>query len=420
MEKITWTNEKRKVSELESAPYNPRKRTDKQTADLKRSLERFSLADPIVINKNGRVIGGHFRLKVLKEKGTAEVDVRVPSRELSEQEEKELNIRLNKNQGEWDDDLLRAFDQSLLLDAGFESSDLDRIFDPDYKKKDPDAAPEARRSTRIKEGDLFQLGSHRLLCGDATRQEDCERLMGGGGVLKADLIFTDPPYNVNYQGKGKNTNNTIKNDNLAEQSFREFLLQVFANYKENSKKDASLYCCYASRTHREFEDAINANGYEVKNQIIWVKLLASMGWGDYRWKHEPILYCRQAGSKSRFYGDHCQYTEWREELTDEEMLKRFKAMIQKEEAGGSTVWKLGIESNYKHPTQKPVRLINIALANSSRRGDIVIDFFGGSGSTLIACEDMGRICHTMELDPVYCQVILDRWGEYTGNKARLL
>ena len=233
----------------------------------------------------------------------------------------------------------------------------------------------------------------------------------------ADLVFTDPPYNVNYSGQGKTTSNTIKNDNMDEGEFRAMLKLWFRSYKIASKADAPLYCCYASRTHREFEDALNANNYEVRSQIIWVKKVASMGWADYRWKHEPILYCHQKGTPTKFYGDRKQYTEWTEEPSDEEILRTVREMVKKDEAGESTVWRLHREQKYDHPTQKPLKLCSIAIRNSSKRDDIVLDLFGGSGSTLIASDQLNRTCYTMELDPRYVDVIVKRWEKLTGNKA---
>mgnify|MGYP001249722372 FL=1 len=177
MEQIIWTTEKRRAEELSPAPYNPRKWSDKDTAELTKSLERFNLADPIVINQNNTIIGGHFRLHILKQKGLSEVDVRVPSRLLTEHEEKELNLRLNKNLGQFDFDLLANFDEDMLKDVGFASEELDKIFQLETKPED-DEVPEAR-TTDIKLGDLFKLGEHRLLCGDATKKEDVEKLMAG-------------------------------------------------------------------------------------------------------------------------------------------------------------------------------------------------------------------------------------------------
>lgn len=232
------------------------------------------------------------------------------------------------------------------------------------------------------------------------------------------MVFTDPPYNVNYSGRGKNTSNTIKNDNMGEVEFREMLKKWFANYSRFLKDSGALYTCYASRTHREFEDALNANGFDVRNQIIWVKKVASMGWGDYRWKHEPILYCHKKNQNTEFFGDRKQYTEWTEEMTDEELLRMVKANITKEEAGDSTVWRLHREQKYDHPTQKPIKLVSIAIRNSSKRSDVVLDLFGGSGSTLIAAEMLSRKAYICELDPRYCDVIIKRWEKLTGLIAK--
>lgn len=204
---------------------------------------------------------------------------------------------------------------------------------------------------------------------------------------------------------------------MDEGDFRTMLKAWFASYRAVIKPTAGLYTCYASRTHREFEDALNANGFEVRNQIIWVKKVASMGWGDYRWKHEPILYCHLKDSKLNFYGDRKQYTEWSEEPTDAELLKVMREMVKKDEEGDSTVWRLHREMKYDHPTQKPLKLVSIAIRNSSKRGDIVLDLFGGSGSTLIAADQLARTCYTMELDPRYVDVIIGRWEKLTGEKA---
>jgi len=410
---LTWITEKRNVADLNPAPYNPRKWPDKETKDLEVSLERFNLADPIIINKNNTIIGGHFRVQIYKNHGkTCEVDCRVPSRLLTEHEEKELNLRLNRNLGQWDFDSLANFDEDMLKDVGFDSKELDRIFQLDARPDDDDVPEKPPAITRL--GDLYQLGRHRLLCGDSTKQEDVARLMDG---KQADMVFTDPPYNVNYSGCGKETSTTIENDDLSEGAFRQFLCDAFNNYQAHLKANGAMYVCYASRTHREFEDAVNAAGFEVKNQIIWVKLVASMGWGDYRWKHEPILYCRRRSQKSDFYGDRSQYTTWEEEKSDEELLKYVKSLIKKDENGNSTVWRFHRESQYKHPTQKPVALVEKAIANSSTRGSTVLDLFLGSGSTLITCEKTNRICYGMEIDPVYCDVIVKRWEDYTNQKA---
>lgn len=409
------------IDELKPAEYNPRKWSASARKGLTASLGEFGFVQPLVVNsapnRRGVIIGGNFKLDIAKEKGMKTVPVvwvNIPDLK----REKELNLRLNKNQGEFDNDLLADFGADLLSEVGWESKELDKIFDESGEDDfDADKEVEKIETPVAQYGDVYELGRHRLMCGDSSKSEDVKKLMGG---VLADMVFTDPPYNVNYSGRGKSTSNTIKNDNMDEAAFREMLVAWFKSYREAMKPEAPMYCCYASRTHREFEDALNANGFEVRNQIIWVKKVASMGWGDYRWKHEPILYCHQKGATMPFYGDRKQYTEWTEELSDEELLKKVKAMVTKEEEGDSTVWRLHREMKYDHPTQKPLKLVSIAIRNSSKRGDIVLDLFGGSGSTLIAADQLNRTAFTMELDPKYVDIIIKRWEKITGEKAKKL
>lgn len=412
------TTEQVAVELLKPADYNPRKWSESARAQLSASLNEFGFVQPIVANSNpdrkGVVIGGNFKLDIAKSKGLKTVPVVWVN--LTLEKEKNLNLRLNKNQGEFDLELLADFDKSLLVDVGFDSKEIDKIFSEDNEDDfDGDAEAEKIIEPSAKIGDLYQLGKHRLICGDSSKAEDVDRLMGG---VKADMVFTDPPYNVNYAGRGKNTSTTIKNDHMDETDFRRMLKQWFENYYRVLKSDGGLYCCYASRTHREFEDALNISGFEVRNQIIWVKKVASMGWGDYRWKHEPILYCnKQGGEKLNFYGDRKQYTQWDEEPTDEQLLKTIRAQIKREEEGESTVWRLHREQKYDHPTQKPIKLVSIAIRNSSKRDDVVLDLFGGSGSTLIAAHALNRVAYICELDPRYADVIINRYEQLTGEKA---
>lgn len=406
------------VSELKPAEYNPRKWSENARKGLTDSLDEFGFVQPIVVNaapnRRGVIIGGNFKLDIAKRKGMTTVPVvwvNIPDIE----KEKELNLRLNKNQGEFDYELLADFDAKLLQEVGFDSKELDKIFDEQEEDDfDGDAEAAAIVTPTAKYGEIYQLGRHRLMCGDTSKLEDVDKLMGG---VQADMVFTDPPYNVNYSGRGKSTSNTIKNDHMDEADFRPMLTSWMASYKHVLKPEGALYCCYASRTHREFEDALNANNFEVRNQIIWVKKVASMGWGDYRWKHEPILYCHQKGANLNFYGDRKQYTEWTHEPSDEELLKMIREQVKQEEAGDSTVWRLHREQKYDHPTQKPIKLVSIAIRNSSKRDDVVADFFGGSGSTLIAADGINRTCYTMELDPRYVDVIIKRWEAISKEKA---
>lgn len=405
------------IEKLKPAEYNPRVWTEAARKALTASLDEFGFMQPLVVNtapgRNGIVVGGNFKLDIATKRGLTELPVVLVHLTLAK--EKELNLRLNKNQGEFDLDLLKEFDPAMLYDVGFDSKELDKIYKGDGEDDfDADAEVAAIVEPTTKLGDIFQLGRHKLMCGATGDGQATKKLMGG---VQADMVFTDPPYNVNYAGRGANTSNTIKNDNMSEEDFRKNLGTWFADYYAFTKSEAPLYCCYASRTHREFEDALNANGYEVRNQIIWVKKVASMGWGDYRWKHEPMFYCFKRGQSLEFYGDRKQYTEWTEEPSDEELLKTLRAQVKKDEEGGSTVWRLAREQKYDHPTQKPIKLVSIAIRNSSKRDDVVLDLFGGSGSTLIAADQLNRKCYTMELDPKYCDVIIKRWEKLTGGKA---
>lgn len=406
------------LEQLKPCDYNPRKWSEAQRRHLTESMEEFGVLQPIIANsspeRRGVVIGGNFKLDIAKQKGLKTVPVVWIA--LSLEKEKALNLRLNKNQGEFDDELLAEFDPALLAEVGFEGKEIDKIFSEDAEDDfDADAEAAAIVEPTSKHGELYELGRHRLMCGDSSKTEDVDKLMAG---MHADMVFTDPPYNVAYEGTGKNTSNTIKNDDMSESEFRGMLTSWFLQFKRAMKPTAALYCCYASRTHREFEDALNANGFEVRNQIIWVKKVASWGFGDYRWKHEPILYCHQKGQSMDFYGDRKQYTEWSEEPSDDELLKAVRAQVKKDEEGGSTVWRLGREMKYDHPTQKPLKLVSIAIRNSSKRDDIVLDLFGGSGSTLIAADELSRTAYTMELDPRYVDVIIKRWEKLTGKKAK--
>jgi len=409
------------IEELKPADYNPRKWTDSARKGLTESLDQFGFIQPIVANsspaRKGIIIGGNFKLDIAKKKGMKTVPVvwvNIPDIA----KEKELNLRLNKNQGEFDNELLSEFDEELLRKVGWESKELDKIFNEDGEDDfDGDKEAGAIVTPVSKQGELYELGRHRLMCGDSSNPDDVKKLTGGG---MADMVFTDPPYNVNYSGRGKNTSNKIKNDNMDEENFRVMLLAWFKNYHTYLKENGALYTCYASRTHREFEDALNDAGFDVRNQIIWVKKVASMGWGDYRWKHEPILYCHKKDAKLNFYGDRKQYTEWSEEMSDEELLKMVKKNITKEEEGDSTVWRLHREQKYDHPTQKPIKLVTIAIRNSSKRDDVILDLFGGSGSTLIAADQITRTAWLMELDPRYVDVIIKRWEKATGEKAKKL
>lgn len=385
--------EKKKVIDLVPADYNPRKdlkRGDKEYEKLKRSIDEFGYVDPLIWNKRtSRLVGGHQRLKVLKDMGIDEVDVVVV--DMDEEKEKALNVALNKISGDWDKDKLMLlitdlqgedFDVSL---TGFDPEELDDLFKDDMKDgvKDDnfDVDKELKKPTMTKPGDLWQLGEHRLLCGDSTKEESYNLLMAG---KQANLVITDPPYNVNYQGSaGK-----IKNDNMKDDAFYQFLLAAFTNMEKNMADDASIYVFHADTEGLNFRKAFSDAGFYLSGTCIWVKQSLVLGRSPYQWRHEPILF----GWKKK--GKHCWYAGRKE----------------------STIWEFDKpKKNKDHPTMKPIPLLAYPIMNSSMTNSIVLDPFGGSGSTLIACEQTKRICRTIELDEKFCDVIVKRYIEQVGS-----
>lgn len=396
MKAITWKTEKRKLQDLILSEYNPREAGEKETKDLAKSLSKFNLAAPLVINKNNHVIGGHFRLKILRERGVIDVDVRVPNRELIQKEERELNLRLNKNLGQWDINMLANFDEDVLKDVGFTSEELDKIFQLDMEK-DPDNVPPVKPEDEVgvKVGELYQLGTHRLLCGDSTEAEAVNRLMAG---MKADMVFTDPPYGVDYENKTKSIVNQRKDglgiqaDNQGKDVLKDVVFKAFQNIAEYLKLGGVYYICSPQGGELGLMMMMMDAGIECRHMIVWAKdsPVFSMGRLDYDYQHEPILY--------GWRGSHQHYGQG-----------QYK----------TSLWQIPRPRKSKlHPTMKPVELIENAISNSSKREDVVLDLFGGSGSTLIACERLNRKCYMMEIDPIYCQVIIDRWEAYTNGKAK--
>lgn len=385
--------EKKNITDLIPAYYNPRKDLkpgDKEYEKLKRSIHEFGYVDPLIWNQQtGRLIGGHQRLKVLKDMGVEDVDVVVV--DMNEEKEKALNVALNKISGDWDKNKLMLlitdlqgedFDVSL---TGFDPEELDDLFKDDLKDdvKDDnfDVDKELKKPTMTKPGDLWQMGEHRLLCGDSTKEESYELLMAG---KQANLVITDPPYNVNYQGSaGK-----IKNDNMKEDAFYQFLLAAFANMEKNMAGDASIYVFHADTEGLNFRKAFSDAGFYLSGTCIWVKQSLVLGRSPYQWRHEPILF----GWKKK--GKHCWYAGRKE----------------------STIWEFDKpKKNKDHPTMKPIPLLAYPIMNSSMTNSIVLDPFGGSGSTLIACEQTKRICRTIELDEKFCDVIVKRYIEQVGS-----
>ncbi len=405
------------IADLKPAEYNPRQASKKDYKDLTNSIKAFGLIDPIIVNsaptRKNKVIGGHFRLRIAQDLGYKTIPVvylNIPDA----QRERELNLRLNKNLGGWDFDLLANFDQASLKQVGFVSEELDKIFGIDKTVEDVFGTP---KKAITNPGDLYQLGNHRLLCGDATKAEDAARLMAGA---KGQIVFTDPPYNVSYDYDGKykfraprskriagKSGTGIFNDNQTPEAFYQFLLKTFQNYYNHTTDSMAIYICHCTRTQQQFRDAMKNAGFHWSQTIIWLKSRVILALGqDYHRVYEPILFGWKEGKKR--YSNYFINTE--KELWSLER-KTFEECLD--------VWSIKSDKSqdYQHPTQKPVMLAERAITRNSKRGDIVLDFFGGSGSTLLAAEQLERKCYMMELDPVYCDVIVGRYEEFTKNKA---
>lgn len=440
--------ENKKITDLKPAPYNPR--LDLQPGDpdyekLKRSIQEFGLVEPIVFNeRTGYVVGGHQRLKVLQDLGWSEVPVSVV--DLDPEKEKALNVALNKIEGDWDNFKLKELLEELDTGAfdititGFDEEEIEDLMTQFYVEEetevkednfDPDKAAEEVQEPITKPGDVWLLGRHRLMCGDSTNIDDVLRLMGG---KQADMIFTDPPYNVDYEGSnGKK----IKNDNMEDSAFYQFLYDAFVAMYTVLKEGGPIYVCHADSEGLNFRKAFKDAGFLMKQCLIWVKNSLVLGRQDYHWKHEPILYGWKPGAAHAWYGGRKQDTVVEEDvdlviqkegdhfvLSFSNGIKSVMVKVPSYEIvfsgddSDSTTWRIEKpKKNADHPTMKPIALCARAIQNSSKPGELVLDPFGGFGSTLIACEQTGRTCFTMEFDPVYADVIVKRWEEFTGQKA---
>ena len=413
---------KYKIKDLIRAEYNPRKLSRIQEQDLRDSLTRFGLVDPVIVNthpdRKNIIIGGHQRVKVWELMGNTEVDCTELS--LTLDREKELNIRLNKNTGSFDEDLLKEyFKYEELIEYGFTP---DELFIQEEEVTDgkigDDEIPEVKEN-RVKLGEIWQLGNHRIMCGDSTSAKDVKKLMNGE---IASLVFTDPPYGISYTGSGGAVNrwDMIKNDDLRGDGLYKLLKGAFDQLYIHSIENPAVYVWHSFYTQMIFEKALVDAGFKVKEQIIWNKGMTLSG-ADYQYAHETCFYVNKKDKKNKWYGDRKHKTILRYENKD---LKTFKKdeLIQMITSmqDDTTVWEIKRDSvqTYIHPTQKPVDLCLKGLLNNTERNEIVIDLFLGSGSTLIAAEKVERKCYGMELDPKYASLIIEIYEQYTGNKAQ--
>ncbi|HEM5236371.1 TPA: DNA modification methylase [Streptococcus suis] len=381
-----------RLSELHPASYNPRKKLkkgDKEYEKIKQSLLKFGYVDPIIVNKDLTVIGGHQRLTVLKDLDYETAKCVIV--DLSKEDEKALNIALNKITGQWDDQLLA----DLLLDlqeadfnldlTGFEPPEIDDILsnvhDKDLSDDDFDVEEELKKPTFSKRGDIWQLGNHRVICGDSTKAETYDQLLGD---KMANLVVTDPPYNVDVE----ETAGKILNDNMPDSEFYQFLFNMFSQVEKHMESDASIYVFHADTEGLNFRKAFKEAGFYLSGCCIWKKNSLVLGRSPYQWQHEPCLFGWKQKGKHLWFSDRKQTTIWEYDRP---------------------------KSSKDHPTMKPIPLMAYPIQNSSMRGTLVLDPFLGSGSTLMAADQTGRVCYGIELDEKFVDVIVKRYIESTGN-----
>jgi site-specific DNA-methyltransferase (adenine-specific) len=391
------------IADLKFDHKNARKRTDSSRTLIQESLQRYGAARSIVIDEDNRILAGNGTIEAAKALGLDKLKVieaagdeiiAVKRTGLSEHEKVGLALADNRaaELSEWDAEMLHQLSEEHDLEPWFEPEDLEELLkgaeqlEPSEGLTDPDEVPEPPAEPITKPGDLWILGNHRLLCGDSTDPLAMAKLTED---KPADLWLTDPPYNVSYEGKTKDAL-TIKNDSMSNDAFRQFLVDVYTTANCYLRPGASFYIWHADSEGFNFRGAAHDIGWKVRQCLVWVKSVMVMGRQDYQWKHEPCLYGWTEGAAHFWASDRKQTT-----VLEFDKPRR----------------------NGEHPTMKPVDLFQYLMANSSKPGNTVLDSFGGSGTTLIAAERLGRKARLMELDPAYCDVIVKRWEDFTGLTA---
>lgn len=413
-----------KINDLKPAPYNPRKWDEKVLSDIKESIKRFGLCDPLIVNgaaeRKNILIGGHLRLKVAKSLGFTEIPVvylNIPEIE----REQELNLRLNKNLGDWDEELLKAFNTDFLLDVGFTPDDLNNFFDDVLEVSDDgfNVQEELAKITepQTKSGDLYQLGDHRLLCGDSLDPKSVERLMGGE---KAHMIYCDPPYNIGLDyrkginTKGKYTPDKLVNDRKKTDEYRKFLEGTMKNALTVSRPDAHVFYWCDEKYIWLIQELYEKNGITNRRICFWIKdTFDPTPQVAFNKVIEPCVY----GTKGR--------------PAVNLVIKNLSEILNKEVNSIGAyddlmsivqLWLVRRDhsADYEHPTQKPITLNEKPIKRCSAPGEIILDLFGGSGSTLIAAEQLKRKTFLMEIDPTFCDLIIRRYEHLTGTHAKKL
>ena len=392
----------RKVEDLIPYARNARTHSDEQVARIAASIKEFGWTNPIIIDGENGIVAGHGRTLAARKLGLTEVPC-IELKNLTETQKRAYILadnRLALDAG-WDNEML-ALELGDLKDAGvdleltgFSDEELDELLatPTESANGDEDEAPEPQEDPVSKRGDVWILGAHRVMCGDSCSADDISKLFGntGGGTPTVSLYLTDPPYNVAYEGGTKDAL-TIQNDNMEDGQFRQFLVDAFSMADTVMQPGAVFYIWHADSEGFNFRGACRDVGWLVRECLIWAKNTFVMGRQDYRWRHEPCLYGWKEGAAHKWYSDRSQST-----------VLEFDKPTR----------------NGVHPTMKPVELFRYLIENSSKKGDVVFDSFGGSGTTLIASEETGRVARLMELDPRYVDVIVKRWQEMTGKEATL-
>lgn len=416
--------ELKKIDEIKPYENNAKIHTPEQIEQIKKSILEFGNNDPIAIDKDNIIIEGHGRYLALKELGYKEVEV-IKLGHLTEEQRKAYTLIHNKltmNTGFDMDILISELESIDIIDMGDFDFDIE-LDDLDLESVEEDAydveeALEEIKEPKAKPGEIYQLGNHRLMCGDSTQKEDVLHLMNNKA---ADMLLTDPPYNVaiqNSQGM------TIENDDMSNNEFKKFLDAAFNNASASLKPGGAFYIWHGDSETVNFRNACNEHQLTVRQCLIWVKNGFNFGRQDYKWKHEPCLYGWKEGASHYFIEEYNHPTVIEDQididLLKKDELKRILEDLLSDKVPKTVLYEDKPLKNDVHPTMKPVNLISSQIRNSSKKEEIVLDLFGGSGSTLIACEQLKRTCYMMEYDPKYVDVIIDRWETLTGNKAVLL
>ena len=407
----------------EIIPYINNPRDNEPAVDaVASSIKKFGFNQPIAIDSKNEIIAGHTRYKAAKKLDLKEVPCVIID-DLTDEEVRAYRLADNKvaEKATWNKELLAEelaglgnLDMTLF---GFDESD----FKDDFQEDDFNIEEELGKidESISKLGDIFELGDHILMCGDSTKLEDINKIASLGEI---DLVITDPPYNVEYEGK-KKKREKIKNDSMEEDEFSKFLKEVFTNIKELLKPGGAFYVWHADRSRYIFSKALRDAGLEERQNLVWVKNNITFGRSDYHWKHEPCLYGWKEGAAHYFIADFTNTSVYDDvpnlaRMNKNELKEYAKKLLEIIEDGTTIMREDKPLASPLHPTMKPITLIAKQIKNSSKKGELVLDLFGGSGTTLIAAEQTGRKSRIIELDPMYVDVIIARWEKFTGQKAR--